>query len=80
MELFFKIFHGNFFLFIFSLEGTEILGLSLFCRFYFIFNIFIYFERESGGRAEREGGREFQAGSTLSADPDVGPNLTTMRS
>ena len=47
-------------------------------------SLFIYLEREkastSGGGAEREGEKESQADSTLSAEPDVEFDLTTMRS
>jgi len=36
--------------------------------------------REHGGGAESEGGRESQADSPLSMEPDMGPDLTTLRS
>ena len=50
---------------------------------YFVI-LFILRERErdsmSRGGAETEGERESQAGSTLSGEPDVGPEPTTVPS
>ena len=43
-----------------------------------VFNIYLFWEKErereraSGGGAESEGERKFQAGSTLSVEPDAG--------
>ena len=43
-------------------------------------NVLIFFRRQGRVKGEGERDREFQAGSTLSAVPHRGPDLTILRS
>ena len=68
------------------LRSGSHLNLCIFiCIFLKIVLIYLCREREKesrgvGGGAEREGEREFQADSELSAEPNVGLDFTTLRS
>ena len=68
-----------------SLHCTPEINISLHVHLlgfiFFNVDVFIYFEREHGGGSEREGGRDSQASSALSAQsPTRGSVSRSMRS